>query len=81
MKCLEELEQTVLRIAQKNKELQRQVDEFAFIKSEFESKIHQYEASLLKEANVSHALIQEKCAIKNTIEELLSAIKTLEDLR
>ena len=81
MKCLEELEQTVLRIAQKNKELQRQIDEFASSKREFESKIHQYEASLLKETSVSHALIQEKGAIKNTIEELLSAIKTLEDLR
>jgi hypothetical protein len=81
MKCLEELEQKVLRIIQKNKELQKQVDEFAFIKSEFEEKIRLYEASLLKETSVSQALTQEKATIKTTIEELLNTIQTLEDTR
>lgn len=79
MKCLEELEQKVLHIMQKNKELQQQVDGFSLVKAEFEEKIRQYEASLLKETSVSQTLTQEKSTIKNTIEELLSTIKTLED--
>ncbi len=79
MKCLEELEQKVLHIMQKNKELQKQVDELSLSKEVFEETILQYEASLLKEASVSQVLAQEKTIVKNSIEELLSTIKTLED--
>ncbi len=79
MKCLEELESRVLHIMQKNKELQEQVNGFALVKAGFEEKIQQYEASLLKEASAAQVLSQEKSTIKNTIEELLGTIKTLED--
>lgn len=81
MKCLEELEQRVLHIMQKNKELQKQVDELVLAKNESEEKNRQYEASLLKETGVSQALAQEKAAIKTTIEDLLSTIQTLENAR
>lgn len=81
MKCLEELEQKVLHIMQKNKELQQQVDELVLAKNEFDEKARQYEASLLKESGVSQALAQEKAVVKTTIEDLLSTIETLENAR
>ena len=81
MTCLEELEQKVLHIIQKNKELQKQIDELTLVKNEFEGKIRQFEASLLKETSASQVLTQEKTTIKNTIEELLSTINALEGAR
>ncbi len=81
MTCLEELGQKVLRIIQKNKELQNQIDELSLAKNELEEKIHQFEASLLKETSATHLLNQEKATIKNTIEELLNTINALEDAR
>lgn len=78
MTCLEELEQKVLHIIQKNKELQARVDSLAATNGELEEKVRQFEASLLKEAGVAQVLNQEKAAIKNTIEALLSTINTLE---
>ena len=78
MKCLEELEQKVLHIIQKNTELQLKVSELALAKSGLEEKVQQFEASLLKEVSASQALAQEKTTVKNTIEELLSTIDSLE---
>ena len=81
MTCLEELEQWVLCIVQKNRELQKQVDELMASKDELEERSRQFEASLLKEASAAQVLSQEKTAIKNTIEELLSTINTLDCAR
>jgi len=78
MTCLEELEQKVLHIIQKNRELQKQVDELMFSNEELKEKVCQFEVSLLKETSAAQVLNQEKTAIKNTIEELLSTINTLE---
>ena len=81
MTCLEELEQKVLYIIQKNKELQSQVDELMLSKSELEERARQVEVSLLKEASTAQVLTQEKTTIKNTIEELLSTINSLDCVR
>jgi len=81
MTCLEELEQKVLHIIQKNRELQKQVDELMLSKDELEERVCQFEASLLKETSAAQVLNQEKITIKNTIEELLSTINDLECAR
>ncbi len=81
MTCLEELEQKVLHIVQKNKDLQNLADELMLSKDELEEKVRQFEASLLKETSAAQVLSQEKTAIKNTIEELLSTINVLENAR
>ncbi|KKQ49472.1 MAG: hypothetical protein US69_C0005G0030 [candidate division TM6 bacterium GW2011_GWF2_38_10] len=81
MKCLEELEQRVLQVIQKNKDLQKQVDELLLTTAELEEKVRQYEVSLLQETNAASILSQEKASIMNTIEELLSTIKVMEEVR
>lgn len=81
MTCLGELEQKVLCIVQKNKELQKQIDELLFANEQLEETVRQFEASLLKETSAAQVLSQEKAAIKNTIEELLSTINTLDGAR
>lgn len=81
MTCLEELEQKVLHIIQKNKELQSRVDELMLSKGELEEMVRQFEASLLKETSAAQVLNQEKNTIKSTIEELLTTINALESAR
>lgn len=81
MKCLEELEQRVLQVIQKNKDLQKQVDELLLTTAELQERVRQYEVSLLQETNAASILSQEKASIMNTIEELLSTIKVMEEVR
>lgn len=81
MKCLEELEQRVLQVIQKNKDLQKQVDELLLTTAELQERVRQYEVSLLQETNTASILSQEKASIMNTIEELLSTIKVMEEVR
>jgi hypothetical protein len=79
MKYLEELEQKVLRLIQRNQELQAKVDTTAKEVALLKEQIRQYEASLMNQTSASQALAQEKAAIVNSIEELLSSINALEN--
>jgi hypothetical protein len=79
MKYLEELEHKVLRLIEKHQELQAK---HAAASKEIEllrGQAQQFEASLLKEASSSQALVQEKAAIVTSIEALLTSLNALEN--
>ncbi len=78
MKCLEELEQKVLRLIQKNAELQSRLDGLVLENETLESQVRQFEESLIREQKASTTLESEKLAIKNVVEGLLNTINTLE---
>ncbi|MFH1831607.1 MAG: hypothetical protein ABH827_02275 [bacterium] len=83
MKQLEELEQKILRIIQKNNELAKTVEEVSRENSILrEEKMH-LETSLLKETSslqsLAKSLEDEKTAMKNSIRKLLTSIETLEN--
>lgn len=80
MKCLEELEQKVLQVIQKNKELQNMVTTLTQDNEALTSQMRQFEASLLKESSSSKSLTEEKALMKTSIEELLKTINALEGL-
>lgn len=80
MKYLEELEQKVLHIIQKNKELQKRVDELTQENEHFLEQSRQYETSLMKEFGTTQALANEKATLKSTVEELLKTIDALEQV-
>lgn len=81
MKCLEELEQKVLQVIQKNKELQNKVTTLTQDNETLTSQVRQFEASLLKESSSSKSLTEEKALMKTSIEELLKTINALEGLQ
>ncbi len=78
MKCLEELEHKVLRLIQKNAELQNRIDELAHENESLSLQVRQFEESLIREQKASTTLESEKLAIKNVVEGLLNTINTLE---
>ncbi len=79
MRYLEELEKKVLHLIQRNRELQTRLDATAKENELLREQTRQFEASLLKEAHTTESLAQEKAAIVNSIEELLSSINDLEN--
>lgn len=79
MRYLEELEQKVLLLINKNQDLQAR---FNVMAKEFEilrDQNRQYEVTILNEVNTTRALAQEKAALTNGIEELLNSINALEN--
>lgn len=78
MRYLEELEQKVLRLIQRNQELQTRLSALTKEIEQLREKNKQYESSLNMEAQASQSLEQEKAAIVNSIEALLKSINTLE---
>jgi hypothetical protein len=78
MKYLEELEQKVLRLIQKHQELQVRFDEVAKENELLRQQVTQFETTLLKESTTTQTLAQEKAAIVQSIEALLSSINALE---
>lgn len=78
MRCLEELEEKVLRLIQKNQDLQAQCDVTVKEVAQLREQSKQYEASLMREAHASQTLSQEKAALVNSIEELLNSINALD---
>ena len=79
MRYLEELEHKVLRLIEKHQEL---LAKYAVSAKEVEvlrGQIQHFEASLLKEASSSQALVQEKAAIVTSIEALLTSLNALEN--
>ncbi len=79
MRHLEELEQKVLRLIQKNLDLRIQLDELTKEHGLLLEQVKHFEVSLLKEASTSKTLNEEKTAIVHTIEELLNSINALEN--
>ncbi|MFA5306821.1 MAG: hypothetical protein WC365_05215 [Candidatus Babeliales bacterium] len=75
---MEELEQKVLRLIQRNQELQTRLSALTKEIEQLREKNKHYESSLSKEAQASQSLEQEKAAIVNSIEALLKSINTLE---
>ena len=79
MKYLEELEHKVLRLIEKHQELQAKYAVAAKDLELMRGQVQQFEASLLKEASSSQALVQEKAAIVTSIEALLTSLNALEN--
>ncbi len=78
MEQLGELEKRVLKVIQKNKELQNESNKFKTENVALKEQCKQLEASLMKESSSSKGLEKEKASIKTTIEELLNTINTLQ---
>ena len=76
---LEELEQKVLQILHKNKELQGKIDDLAQDNKALREKNQQMEISLMKENSVIQNLENEKNAMKSSIEAILTTINSLEN--
>jgi len=78
MKCLEELESKVLRLIQKNTELKAKTDELVQENEILRGQVHQFEDSLMNEQRTAKSFENEKLAIINVVEGLLSTINSLE---
>lgn len=79
MRYLEELEKKVLRLIERNRELQTRLDATTKENELLREQTRQFEASLLKESTTTQSLAQEKAAIVTGIEDLLNSINALED--
>ena len=79
MKCLEELENKVLRLIQKNTELSLKIGELVKSNETLMLQVHQFEDSLMKEQSTVKSFESEKVAIKNVVEGLLNTINSLEN--
>ena len=78
MRYLEELEEKVLRLIQRNRELQTRLDALTKETELLKNQTKQAEASLSKEAHEIQVLAQEKAALLSGIEELVNSINALE---
>ena len=78
MRYLEELEEKVLRLIQRNRELQTRLDAITKENEHLKNQTKQAEASLSKEAHEIQVLAQEKAALLSGIEELVNSINALE---
>ena len=76
---LEELEQKVLQILHKNKELQIKINELAHDNTLLREKSQQMEASIMRENSIIQNLENEKNAMKSSIEAILTTINSLEN--
>jgi uncharacterized coiled-coil DUF342 family protein len=79
MRYLEELEQKVLRLIQRNQELQTRLDTLTKECEKLREQNKQFENYLTTEAHTTQSLEQEKAAIVNSIEALLKSIDALEN--
>jgi len=79
MRYLEELEQKVLRLIQRNQELQTRLDVLVKENEQLRLVNQQFEASLLAKTQSTESLEQEKAAIVTSIEDLLNSINALEN--
>jgi len=78
MESLNELEKRVLDIVQKNRELQQEAIELKAERDSMLEKCEKLEASLMDRTENKNALETEKASVKETIEELLSTISSIE---
>lgn len=78
MKCLEELENKVLRLVQKNTELKTKIGELIQENESLKGQVHHFEDSLMKEQKSAKSFENEKLAMINVVEGLLNTINSLE---
>lgn len=78
MKCVEELENKVLHVIQKNAELKVKVEELVCENEDLKKQVSKFEESLLQKQNATSALESEKIAVQNIVEGLLNTINRLE---
>lgn len=78
MEQLEELERKLRGIIQLNRELKHELVVLRAETVQLRQERAQLELSLLHEASAVHKLTEEKSAIKNTIDDLLNSIASLE---
>lgn len=81
MRYLEELEEKILRLIEKNKELKQLLAVALEETSMLKDQARQFEASLLKESTTSNVLAQEKAAIIKGIESLIADLNALENMQ
>ena len=79
MASLEELEKKVLQIINCNKELNTTVGELTKENEQLKEKNHQLESRLMSEAGTKQSLEEEKVEIKNSIENILNSISSLDN--
>ncbi len=79
MMHLEELEKRVMQIVAKNNELHAKVKTLECDLIDAREKNSQLEASLMREKDAAQILVAEKNNVKNSIEQLLGCINTIED--
>ncbi|MBY0353486.1 hypothetical protein K2W90_03915 [Candidatus Babeliales bacterium] len=79
MTYLEELEKKVMQIINKNRDMAHRVSALEAENIALREKTQQMETSLLRESCAAEELRNEKATMKNSIELLLSSIKTLEE--
>jgi len=76
---IEELEQKVFQIIRKNKEFQKKCNELAKENVVLQQEKQQIETALLKENNTNKELEDDKIALKNSIDNILNNINSLEE--
>ncbi len=79
MKQLKELEQKILSVVHKNKELQGVIADLKKENEELKAKNKDFKAMLDKDAGAIESLTSEKDAMKDSIETILGSIKALEE--
>ena len=76
---IEELEQKVFQIIRKNKEFQKKCNELTKENEVLQQEKQQIETALLKENNTNKELEDDKIALKNSIDNILNNINSLEE--
>ena len=79
MKFLKELEQKILLLIQKNKDLTKQVERVTEEVNALKAQNGQFQKRLLEETNTARNIIEEKEAMVVAVENLLNSIKALEN--
>ena len=80
MKQLENLQKKVLQVIRKNKELADETELLKMENEQLKEKCQQLESSLISASHGSQELAKEKSCIKDSIEELIESIGSLDDI-
>jgi cell division septum initiation protein DivIVA len=81
MTFLDELEKKVFQVIQKNQDLQSKVADLEKELHAVKDKSEQLEVSLMREVERYQVLLNEKDLMRSSVEQLLSSIKVLEEVR
>jgi hypothetical protein len=81
MKQLEALEVKIAQVIQNSKDLQHENAELKKLSMQLQEQNEQLQEALMKQSHTSDSLTEEKNALKNSIEELLSSIELLESTK
>jgi hypothetical protein len=81
MKQLEALEMKIAQVIQNSKDLQQENTELKKLSIQLQEQNEQLQEALMKQSSTSDSLTEEKNALRNSIEELLSSIELLESTK